>query len=89
MLNELSGASHRVISTCALYDSGSSQYFFCSDEAIVSLKPYNDGVIKSYVDKFQPFDKAGGYGIQEEPSFIDSINGDFYTIMGLPIKKII
>ena len=89
MLNELSGASHRVITTCALYDSISSQYFFCSDEAIVSLKPYNDSVIKSYVDEFQPFDKAGGYGIQEDPSFIDSINGDFYTIMGLPINRLL
>ena len=39
-----------------------------------------------YVDKFQPMDKAGGYGIQEWLGMakINKINGNFYTIMGLP-----
>jgi septum formation protein len=43
--------------------------------------------IEFYIDHFQPFDKAGGYGIQEWIGKIGvtSITGSFYTVMGLPV----
>jgi septum formation protein len=46
--------------------------------------------IEYYVDAAQPFDKAGAYGIQEwfGMACIERIEGDFYTIMGLPTNKL-
>lgn len=46
--------------------------------------------IQYYVDKYQPMDKAGAYGVQEWIGYIGvkSISGSFYNIMGLPIQKL-
>ena len=49
-----------------------------------------DKEIQYYVDKYQPRDKAGAYGVQEWIGYIGvkSISGSFYNIMGLPIQKL-
>ena len=41
-----------------------------------------------YVDNYRPFDKAGSYGIQEWIGYVavESINGSFYNVMGLPVR---
>ena len=54
--------------------------------ADVSFLDISEEEIDFYVDKFQPMDKAGSYGIQEWLGMakINKINGNFYTIMGLP-----
>jgi septum formation protein len=46
--------------------------------------------IEYYVDKYQPYDKAGSYGVQEWIGYIgvEHINGSFYNIMGLPIQRL-
>ena len=43
-----------------------------------------------YVDKFQPMDKAGAYGVQEWIGFIgvENISGSYYNIMGLPVQRL-
>ena len=43
-----------------------------------------------YLDKYKPYDKAGGYGIQEWIGYIgvEAINGSFYNVMGLPVQKL-
>jgi septum formation protein len=43
------------------------------------------------VNTYQPYDKAGGYAIQEWIGVIgiERINGDFYNVMGLPVSKLI
>ena len=45
---------------------------------------------RSPVDTFQPFDKAGAYGIQEWIGYaaIECIEGSFYNVMGLPVQKV-
>ena len=47
--------------------------------------------IEFYVDKYQPYDKAGAYAIQEWIGVvgIKSINGDFYNVMGLPVSRVV
>ena len=49
-----------------------------------------DEEIAYYVDTFQPFDKAGAYGIQEWIGYaaIECIEGSFYNVMGLPVQKV-
>jgi septum formation protein len=46
--------------------------------------------IEYYIDNFQPFDKAGGYGIQEWIGYIgiNKIEGSFFNVMGLPVKEL-
>ena len=43
-----------------------------------------------YVEKYRPFDKAGAYGIQEWIGYvaIESIEGSFYNVMGLPVQRL-
>jgi septum formation protein len=89
MLESLSGRRHKVITACALYDSETSGWMVCMDEAEVAFAPYNQEQVHDYIHNFQPFDKAGGYGIQDHPPFIDSVHGDYYTVMGLPINRLL
>ena len=42
-----------------------------------------------YIDTYQPFDKAGAYGIQGiGAKFIVKIDGDYYSVMGMPVHKL-
>ena len=53
--------------------------------------PLSTNQIEFYVDKYQPYDKAGAYAIQEwiGVTGIKSINGDFYNVMGLPVSRVV
>lgn len=45
-----------------------------------------DEVIDYYVENYHPFDKAGGYGIQDFAAvFVEKMEGDFFTVMGFPV----
>jgi septum formation protein len=45
--------------------------------------------IKRYIESGQPLDKAGSYGIQDDGAvFVESINGCYYNVVGLPITKL-
>jgi len=50
-----------------------------------------DQQIKYYVEKYKPFDKAGGYAIQEWIGVVGirSINGDYFNVMGLPVNRVV
>jgi len=53
----------------------------------VTFRPMSDGDIEAYVKTGEPLDKAGSYGVQGLGSvFVEKIEGDFYTIMGLPLN---
>ena len=46
--------------------------------------------ISVYVERDNPVDKAGAYGIQEMAgAFVEGINGDFYNVVGLPLCKLV
>jgi len=82
MLKTLSGKTHQVYTAVSIktHDKILTQ----TDVADVSFLDISEEEID--VDKFQPMDKAGSYGIQEWLGMakINKINGNFYTIMGLP-----
>ena len=45
--------------------------------------------IHNYIETKEPMDKAGAYGIQKHGAkFVTKVNGDFYTVMGMPIHKL-
>lgn len=88
MLNILSGRTHQVITGFSLRSKKGSQSF--SSITTVKFKELSENEIDYYVDEYQPYDKAGGYGIQEWIGKIgvEWIEGSFYNVMGLPIQKL-
>ena len=57
---------------------------------MVSFKDFTPEEIDYYIKQYKPYDKAGGYGIQEWIGFvgIDHIEGSFYNVMGFPTKLV-
>jgi len=86
MLQQLSGKTHQVISglTVATKENRVTKHSITE----VTFKPFSDEEIEYYVANYKPFDKAGGYGIQEWIGLIGvtSIKGCFYNVMGLPTQ---
>jgi septum formation protein len=88
MLQTLSGAMHRVYTGVCL-TTNHCQRIFC-DESKVFFRKLTDEEITFYIDRYQPFDKAGAYGVQEWIGYvgIEKIEGSHYNVMGLPVQKL-
>lgn len=87
MLRLLSGHTHQVVTGVALTTSQWTRSF--SSLTHVTFAPLSEEEIRSYVDRFSPLDKAGAYGIQDAGGmFVESISGDYYTVMGLPLCSV-
>lgn len=88
MLKSLSGATHTVMTAVTLKDQKTS--ITLEDEAKVTFCFLEEDEIWHYLKKYQPFDKAGAYGIQEWIGFIgvNSITGSYFTVMGLPLHLV-
>lgn len=88
MLSKLSGNTHTVITGVSL-TSNEKQVTF-SSKTTVFFDELSSEEIKHYVDKFQPLDKAGSYGIQEWIGYIGvkKIEGCYYNVMGLPLHDL-
>lgn len=84
MLQMLSGNMHKVITGVSLMTS--QTLITRSDTAIVYFRTLKPQEIAYYIERYQPFDKAGAYGIQEWIGMIGitKIEGSFFTVMGLP-----
>lgn len=87
ILLELSGAEHRVYTGVCILNGGKTMQFFGS--ADVKMKQLTSSEISWYIGTGEPMDKAGAYGIQGYGSlFIERINGDYYSVVGLPVCKL-
>lgn len=87
MLSLLSGQTHTVITGCAIISKGFSKSFY--EKTRVTFYPMTNREIDEYIATNEPFDKAGAYAVQGYGSkFIKSINGDYYTVMGLPLSRL-
>jgi septum formation protein len=89
ILTRLSGRKHQVITGVVIL-KGAQEIAF-SDITDVYFHPLTNEQITFYVDKYQPYDKAGAYAIQEWIGVvgIKSIQGDFYNVMGLPVSRVV
>lgn len=87
-LRRLSGRTHRVI-TGVTIRRGEEEIAF-AEITKVSFHPLSSEQIVYYVDKHQPYDKAGAYAIQEWIGVIgiSGIEGDFYNVVGLPVSRV-
>lgn len=88
MLRDLSGVTHEVFTGVTLTTSEWQRSFASRTE--VRFAPLSEEEIVYYVDRFQPMDKAGSYGVQEWIGFIgvEYISGSYYNIMGLPVQRL-
>jgi septum formation protein len=87
MLMQLSGREHEVITSVAMLSSKKEIVF--SSVARVEFYELDEATIDAYIETREPLDKAGAYTIQAGGAlFVKRIEGDFYTIMGLPIGEI-
>ena len=89
ILSLLSGRQHKVITGVVILHARGEISF--SDVTEVVFHSLSEEQILFYVDKYEPYDKAGAYAIQEwiGVTGIQSINGDFYNVMGLPVSRVV
>jgi septum formation protein len=89
ILKKLSGQVHQVITGVVLTDGNREECFY--DVTSVEFNTLDEKELVHYVEKYQPFDKAGAYAIQEWIGVVGiaAIHGDFYNVMGLPINKVV
>ena len=88
ILKSLSNSTHEVITSVCFKSNEKTDILY--DVTTVTFNAITDEAITYYIDKYQPFDKAGAYGIQEWIGFIgvSKIEGSYPNVMGLPIDKV-
>lgn len=87
MLRLLSGKTHRVITGCAICKGNKFTSF--SNITEVEFYPLSDIEIEEYINTLEPYDKAGGYGIQGKAGlFVKGIKGDYFNVVGLPVSQL-
>lgn len=89
ILSKLSGKAHKVITGVCILSAEHKILF--AEETEVTFKALSKEQIAYYVDHYKPYDKAGAYAIQEWIGAvgIQSIKGDFYNVMGLPVSRVV
>ena len=86
MLRALSGATHQVHTGVCVSDGAQTKSFV--DSCRVTFFPISEEEIERYTATKEPYDKAGAYAIQGRAAlWLDRIEGDYYTIMGLPVSR--
>ena len=88
MLNQLSGTIHEVFTSVTLRSPSNSLTF--SETTEVIFDKISEEEIHYYLINYKPFDKAGAYGIQDWLGYtkINRIQGCYYNVMGLPLRKL-
>lgn len=87
MLKMLSGRRHYVYTgVCILYNNA---FISFTEKTEVEFYELSDNEIEWYMDTGEPFDKAGGYGIQGKGALlVKGICGDYFNVVGLPVSKL-
>jgi len=91
MLKDLQGCMHKVITgLCVLVENnGDIKEYLDYEISEVYVKLMSNEEILEWIKVGNPYDKAGGYAIQEEfMKFVEKINGNYENIVGLPISKL-
>lgn len=88
MLRLLSGRTHEVVTGVTLMSNSQQQTFTATTS--VTFAPLTEAEIAHYVSQYRPLDKAGAYGIQEWIGMIavESIQGSYFNVMGLPVQRL-
>lgn len=88
MLQQIANQTHEVITSVCLKSIEKTEVFHCVTK--VTFANLSDEAIKYYLDNYQPFDKAGSYGIQDWIGLIgiSKIEGSYTNVVGLPTEML-
>lgn len=88
ILQSLSNNTHEVITSVCFKTKHKTEVI--SETTKVTFNALSDEAIRYYLDHYQPFDKAGAYGIQEWIGFIgvSKVEGSYTNVMGMPTDKV-
>ena len=89
MLNQLSGKVHEVITSVGFTQKNNQEVI--NQTSRVYFKTLSQSEIDYYIEEYQPYDKAGAYGIQEWIGAIgiEKIEGSYTNIVGLPVAQVL
>ena len=86
MLRLLAGTQHRVLTAVAI--KMEQRFEMAVSESLVTFAALDDERIAAYAQSGEPFDKAGGYGIQGDGALlVDRLTGSYTNVMGLPLRE--
>ena len=86
MLRRLRGRAHEVITGVALVDARTGRTRTAAELSRVLMTAYPDALIEAYVASGGPFDKAGGYALQElGGALVARVEGSYTNVVGLPL----
>lgn len=89
MLRSLSGRSHDVMTGLAVIANPEGRIETHVECTVVYMRPILPEEIEWYVASGEPFDKAGGYGIQGKAAvFVERVDGCYYNVVGLPLTSL-
>ena len=88
MMQQLANQTHEVITSVCLKSIDKTDVFHCVTK--VTFANLSDEAIRYYLDNYQPFDKAGSYGIQDWIGLvgISKIEGSYTNVVGLPTEML-
>lgn len=87
IIRELNGSLHRVYTGVSIIDTAENKTSVFYDYATVKMKKLPENELRKLFGKHM--DKAGAYAIQDtDDAFVESIRGDYYTVVGLPHIKL-
>jgi len=88
ILRTISGKTHEVITAVCLLSITRQKSFFSSTK--VTFADLTDEELGYYIRNYQPYDKAGAYGIQEWIGLAacSRIEGSYFNVMGLPVEQL-
>ena len=88
MMRLLSGKTHRVVTGMTVLSEDQTVCESVATDVLFRTLPERE--IDAYTDTDEPYDKAGGYGIQSlGGAFVREIHGDYYNVVGLPIARLL
>jgi len=93
MLSELSGKTHKVYTGFMLSKISENKKIseiLSYEKTSVTFRNLSQSEIINYIGTGSPFDKAGGYGIQDDfgSVFVKKISGCYYNVVGLPLSHV-
>ena len=87
MLGRLRGREHEVITGVAVVDAETGRSASTAAVSRVIMAAYSDATIAEYVMSGSPYDKAGGYAIQDlAGALVDGVVGSYTNVVGLPVE---
>lgn len=88
-LQKLANNRHQVMTAVAIIEADGTETTFVEETTVV-FKDVSQQLIEAYVNTGDPYDKAGGYGIQTSGALlVDRIEGDYNNVVGLPIASLV